>query len=89
MIESRWQTKIHFIKLFLSLQLFLHIKGSKSDKPYSTASTSVNILRQQQGALVPATTEGQALKEAQNRYKLLQADYRTLHEKRLQDVSYE
>uniref|UniRef100_A0A1B0AQJ3 Centrosomal protein of 162 kDa n=1 Tax=Glossina palpalis gambiensis TaxID=67801 RepID=A0A1B0AQJ3_9MUSC len=59
--------------------------GSKCDKPYSTASTSVNILRQQQGALVPATTEGQALKEAQNRYKLLQADYRTLHEKRLQD----
>ncbi|KAL9880370.1 uncharacterized protein ACN2A1_011869 isoform 2-T2 [Glossina fuscipes fuscipes] len=60
--------------------------GSKCDKPYSTASTSVNILRQQQGALVPATTEGQALKEAQNRYKLLQADYRTLHEKRLQDL---
>uniref|UniRef100_A0A1A9W1H0 Centrosomal protein of 162 kDa n=1 Tax=Glossina brevipalpis TaxID=37001 RepID=A0A1A9W1H0_9MUSC len=60
--------------------------GSKCDKSYNTASTSVSILRQHQGALVPATTEGQALKEAQNRYKLLQADYRTLHEKRLQDL---
>lgn len=36
---------------------------------------------------MPANTESQALKEAQNKYKLLEADYKSLHEKRLQDVS--
>ncbi|ALC48899.1 CG42699 [Drosophila busckii] len=35
---------------------------------------------------IPATTENQALKEAQNKYHLLEADYRTLHDKRLQDL---
>ncbi|EDV91814.1 GH24394 [Drosophila grimshawi] len=35
---------------------------------------------------VPATTETQALKEAQNKYHLLEADYKTLHDKRLQDL---
>lgn len=37
---------------------------------------------------LPAATESQALKEAQNKYRLLEADYKTLHDKRLQDVSY-
>jgi len=36
---------------------------------------------------IPAATESQALKEAQNKYRLLEADYKTLHDKRLQDVS--
>lgn len=36
---------------------------------------------------IPATTESQALKEAHNKYHLLQGDYKTLHDKRLQDVS--
>lgn len=36
---------------------------------------------------IPATTESQALKEAHNKYHLLQSDYKTLHDKRLQDVS--
>lgn len=36
---------------------------------------------------MPASTESQALKEALNKYKLLEADYKQLHEKRLQDVS--
>lgn len=36
---------------------------------------------------VPATTENQALKEAQNKFHLLEADYKTLHDKRLHDVS--
>lgn len=36
---------------------------------------------------VPPTTENQALKEAQNKYHLLEADYKTLHDKRLHDVS--
>ncbi|XP_060662088.1 centrosomal protein of 162 kDa [Drosophila nasuta] len=35
---------------------------------------------------VPPTTESQALKEAQNKYHLLEADYKTLHDKRLQDL---
>ncbi|XP_030569350.1 centrosomal protein of 162 kDa [Drosophila novamexicana] len=35
---------------------------------------------------VPATTENQALKEAQNKFHLLEADYKTLHDKRLQDL---
>ncbi|XP_020806888.1 centrosomal protein of 162 kDa-like [Drosophila serrata] len=35
---------------------------------------------------VPAATESQALKEAQNKYRLLEADYKTLHDKRLQDL---
>ncbi|KAM7347604.1 uncharacterized protein ACRADG_007150 [Cochliomyia hominivorax] len=35
---------------------------------------------------MPASTESQALKEAQNKYKLLEADYKSLHEKRLQDL---
>ncbi|TMW40573.1 hypothetical protein DOY81_014347, partial [Sarcophaga bullata] len=35
---------------------------------------------------MPANTESQALKEAQNKYKLLEADYKSLHEKRLQDL---
>lgn len=36
---------------------------------------------------IPAAPESQALKEAQNKYRLLEADYKTLHDKRLQDVS--
>ncbi|XP_017048185.1 uncharacterized protein LOC108092862 isoform X2 [Drosophila ficusphila] len=35
---------------------------------------------------VPAATESQALKEAHNKYRLLEADYKTLHDKRLQDL---
>ncbi|XP_070135366.1 centrosomal protein of 162 kDa isoform X2 [Drosophila bipectinata] len=35
---------------------------------------------------IPAATESQALKEAQNKYRLLEADYKTLHDKRLQDL---
>ncbi|XP_017149643.1 centrosomal protein of 162 kDa isoform X2 [Drosophila miranda] len=35
---------------------------------------------------VPAAPESQALKEAQNKYRLLEADYKTLHDKRLQDL---
>ncbi|TDG42075.1 hypothetical protein AWZ03_011508 [Drosophila navojoa] len=35
---------------------------------------------------VPATTENQALKEAQNKFHLLEADYKTLHDKRLHDL---
>ncbi|KAL7744766.1 hypothetical protein ACLKA6_007068 [Drosophila palustris] len=35
---------------------------------------------------VPPTTENQALKEAQNKYHLLEADYKTLHDKRLHDL---
>lgn len=36
---------------------------------------------------MPATTESQALKEALSKFKLLEADYKSLHDKRLQDVS--
>ncbi|XP_041449929.1 centrosomal protein of 162 kDa [Drosophila obscura] len=35
---------------------------------------------------IPAATDSQALKEAQNKYRLLEADYKTLHDKRLQDL---
>ncbi|XP_026848379.1 centrosomal protein of 162 kDa isoform X2 [Drosophila persimilis] len=35
---------------------------------------------------IPAAPESQALKEAQNKYRLLEADYKTLHDKRLQDL---
>ncbi|XP_075157470.1 uncharacterized protein LOC142230726 [Haematobia irritans] len=35
---------------------------------------------------MPATTESQALKEALSKYKLLEADYKSLHDKRLQDL---
>ncbi|XP_002036865.2 centrosomal protein of 162 kDa [Drosophila sechellia] len=38
------------------------------------------------GDHIPAATESQALKEAQNKYRLLEADYKTLHDKRLQDL---
>lgn len=49
----------------------------KSEKPFLSNTSSRG----------PASTDTQTLKEAQNKYKLLENDYRTLHEKRLQDVS--
>ncbi|XP_037931925.1 centrosomal protein of 162 kDa-like [Teleopsis dalmanni] len=60
----------------------------KSDKPHSTPST---LSRRHYDAShnadqTPANTESQALKEAQNKIKLLEADYKTLHDKRLQDL---
>lgn len=53
----------------------------------SGISASGSVLQRHYIDHIPATTETQALKEAHNKYHLLQSDYKTLHDKRLQDVS--
>ncbi|EDW82390.2 uncharacterized protein Dwil_GK25152 [Drosophila willistoni] len=71
--------------------------GGGSKLPQSSGSSLINSsgLSQRRGGYdhhyyhhdhIPATTENQALKEAQNKYRLLEADYKTLHDKRLQDL---
>ncbi|XP_061392770.1 centrosomal protein of 162 kDa-like, partial [Musca vetustissima] len=57
----------------------------KNEKHQSTASASSSTSRSNMDHM-PATTESQALKEALSKYKLLEADYKSLHDKRLQDL---
>ncbi|XP_030378529.1 centrosomal protein of 162 kDa [Scaptodrosophila lebanonensis] len=52
----------------------------------SSGAASSGARRNHDHDHIPATTESQALKEAQNKYRLLEADYRTLHDKRLHDL---
>ncbi|XP_037823602.1 centrosomal protein of 162 kDa-like [Lucilia sericata] len=56
----------------------------KYERSHSTAASSSSSKYNVEH--MPASTESQALKEAQNKYKLLEADYKSLHEKRLQDL---
>ncbi|XP_013105803.2 bromodomain-containing protein DDB_G0270170 isoform X1 [Stomoxys calcitrans] len=59
----------------------------KNDKHHSTAaSASCSSSSKSNMDHMPATTESQALKEALSKYKLLEADYKSLHDKRLQDL---
>ncbi|XP_054726973.1 centrosomal protein of 162 kDa isoform X1 [Anastrepha obliqua] len=67
----------------------------KSDKSQWNSYTCLNISRrshepqhhsQAHSEQMPATTESQALREAQNKLKLLESDYRVLHDKRLSDL---
>ncbi|XP_058977966.1 centrosomal protein of 162 kDa [Musca domestica] len=53
---------------------------------HSTASASSSSTSRSNMDHMPATTESQALKEALSKYKLLEADYKSLHDKRLQDL---
>ncbi|XP_073832244.1 uncharacterized protein [Musca autumnalis] len=59
----------------------------KNEKYHSTASASASSSTSRSNMdYMPATTESQALKEALSKYKLLEADYKSLHDKRLQDL---
>ncbi|XP_054087238.1 centrosomal protein of 162 kDa isoform X1 [Zeugodacus cucurbitae] len=64
--------------------------AQKSDKSQWNSYTCLNISRRSHEALhhdqMPATTESQTLREAQNKLKLLESDYKILHDKRLNDL---
>ncbi|XP_069966368.1 serine-rich adhesin for platelets [Bactrocera oleae] len=69
--------------------------AQKSDKSQWNSYTCLNIARRSHEALhhnqahsdqMPATTESQTLREAQNKLKLLESDYKILHDKRLNDL---
>ncbi|XP_004537760.1 uncharacterized protein LOC101461475 isoform X2 [Ceratitis capitata] len=70
-------------------------EAQKSDKSQWNSYTCLNISRRSHEALhhnqghseqMPATTESQTLREAQNKLKLLESDYKILHDKRLNDL---
>ncbi|XP_018787584.1 PREDICTED: uncharacterized protein LOC108968179 [Bactrocera latifrons] len=70
-------------------------EAQKSDKSQWNSYTCLNIARRSHEALhhnqahsdqMPATTESQTLREAQNKLKLLESDYKILHDKRLNDL---
>lgn len=76
---------LHFFNIVL-LSIFPSFSlAFKYERSHSTAASSSSSKFNAEH--MPASTESQALKEAQNKYKLLEADYKSLHEKRLQDVS--
>lgn len=80
---------INFLSLSAASRLDSKLQGSTGSvgSGVSGISASGSVLQRHYIDHIPATTETQALKEAHNKYHLLQSDYKTLHDKRLQDVS--
>ncbi|XP_067641881.1 uncharacterized protein [Eurosta solidaginis] len=65
-------------------------EAMKSDKSQWNSYTCLNVTRrnheQTHSEQMPATTDSQMLREAQNKLKLLESDYKMLHDKRLNDL---